>query len=711
MYPVSDKFQEEMVNMRDRKIYGLVEIDYTSVDSDESVLVESNDIANVSHLKQISDGVLEPRGKILSLDGTWVLNGSYVFAPSDSETNVYQMGWWGSKLSNSNGTFTGENPRISTIFSPRTIQKITVVGDNYRNEYPVDFNVNFYRDDIMVKSVEIRNNVNVRYKEVLTVPETGIGKLELEIMKWNKPNRQVKILEFYTLIREIYDMEDIMDINLVEQRSSQLTGLPIGSITNSEIRVKLNNEDGVFDINNTQSPLYNLLLPNRRISPYLGVKHDDGTMEYVPLGVFWSDSWSVSDDTSHAEVVGRDTLKFLEETDFKLDNPILNENIYNFAEMVLLDSGLNQNEFYIDNSFREKIIPVIHFKDKINHREVLRLISEVALGQIYCDRDGRVVVQDMYPITEVINVNSTDSNRAAASSQLSDDITDMETDYMILNGTSTLSENNRLAEPNVDRQIGWMNNRLSDVNGNFNAPYPTINFEFEPRSVNSITLYGDNYRGEYPVNFDITLYDNNDNILNTKVVRDNNEIMYSELVYENPTNVSRVELIIYKWSKPNDLIKLAEFALGDYKLRITKNDYFTKNNPLNYDSLANRIEVEVQPVTNTGEDLDSYNVTLEDNESIGRFGLKRQSLSGNRLIQDSETANFIASSLLKVYKMPQRSLELDWRGNPSLLLGGLVGVVGDNGGDFVDYRVSSQDLKYDGALRGSLTAIRDYISD
>ncbi|NLA52579.1 MAG: hypothetical protein GX860_10740, partial [Alcaligenaceae bacterium] len=50
--------------------------------------------------------------------------------------------------------------------------------------------------------------------------------------------------------------------------------LPVGNISSNEIDIRLVNEDGKFDAGNRQSPLYQLLKPNRRIKAWLGTYID-----------------------------------------------------------------------------------------------------------------------------------------------------------------------------------------------------------------------------------------------------------------------------------------------------------------------------------------------------------------------------------------------------------------------------------------------------
>jgi len=84
--------------------------------------------------------------------------------------------------------------------------------------------------------------------------------------------RQAKIIEFFTSIREVYETGDLVSIRLLEEREASQGSLPVGNISSNEITLVLNNESKKFDIDNDQSPLKNLLKPNRRIQVWLGIR-------------------------------------------------------------------------------------------------------------------------------------------------------------------------------------------------------------------------------------------------------------------------------------------------------------------------------------------------------------------------------------------------------------------------------------------------------
>src|SRR5690606_39702911 len=71
-------------------------------------------------------------------------------------------------------------------------------------------------------------------------------------------------LEFFTSVQQTYESSDLMEISLLEERDVSAGGLPVGSISANEITIKIRNDDRRFDADNSQSPLYRLLKPNRR---------------------------------------------------------------------------------------------------------------------------------------------------------------------------------------------------------------------------------------------------------------------------------------------------------------------------------------------------------------------------------------------------------------------------------------------------------------
>ena len=272
MYPVSTEFMEKMKSDR-RRVVAKVTIDYTDPFLDQSIEVQASEQANVSYPQQTADSVVESTHKWASLDGSWVLDGSYHLAPPPDKLAQYQFGWWGSQLAGAGGVFAAPYPALTVTHLPRPIRQLKVVGDTAREEYPVDFNIKLYaQNGTLLKTETVTGNTQVSWQKNLEPQVLDVAKQVLEITKWSHAGRCAKIVEFFTSIREVYETGDLMSVRLLEEREASQGSLPVGNISANEVTLALNNEDKKFDIDNEQSPLKNLLKPNRRIQVHFGTE-------------------------------------------------------------------------------------------------------------------------------------------------------------------------------------------------------------------------------------------------------------------------------------------------------------------------------------------------------------------------------------------------------------------------------------------------------
>jgi len=271
VYPVTQDFLDKMRADR-RQVLARVEIDYTNPFIDQSIETETSEQANVSYPEQTADSVDTATHKWASLDGSWELDGTYHLAPTPDRLTQYQFGWWGEQLASEDGDFDSPYPSMTVTHLPRPIRQLKVVGDTARKEYPVDFTIQLYApDDTLLYTETVTGNTEISWSKTLSAPVLDAVKQVLTITRWSHEGRQAKIIEFFTSIREVYETGDLVSIRLLEEREASQGSLPVGNISSNEITIVLNNEDKKFDLDNENSPLKNLLKPNRRIQVWLGI--------------------------------------------------------------------------------------------------------------------------------------------------------------------------------------------------------------------------------------------------------------------------------------------------------------------------------------------------------------------------------------------------------------------------------------------------------
>jgi len=272
VYPVTQDFIDKMKADR-RQVLARVVIDYTDPFIDQSIQIEASEQANVSYPQQTTDSVDQTTHKYACLDGTWDLTSSeYHLAPSADQLAQRQFGWWGAQFCGQDGYFASPYPTLTVRHLPRPIHTLKVISDTAREEYPVDFQVKLYGpDDTLLKTETITDNDQVSWQKALEPQVLDVAKQELIITRWSLPGTCAKIIEFFTSIREVYETGDLISIRLLEEREASQGSLPVGNISSNEIMLALNNESKKFDLDNENSPLKNLLKPNRRIQVWLGI--------------------------------------------------------------------------------------------------------------------------------------------------------------------------------------------------------------------------------------------------------------------------------------------------------------------------------------------------------------------------------------------------------------------------------------------------------
>ncbi len=394
MLSVSEQFALG-IKANPRRVVGKVRISYSDPFLDPSVETQVNENNYTSWPDQVVTISIDQENedtamayKYAALDGTWLLDDTYHLAPDTEATaKLNHMGWWGSSLSGEDGTFSDPYPSLAATFSKRTMIELAVAGDSKRGEYPVDFDILAYNEsNILLHTETVKGNTGVTWeKEIEAV--NNVTKLALQIRKWSHPGRTVKIAGFFTVLIETYMEDDLFQINLLEEREFSTGTLPIGNISANEITVQVSNVDHRFDAGNTESQLYNLVKANRKIKAWLGAELNGGSIEYVPLGTFYANKWSVPENDIYAEVTGRDRLEVLTLSTF-YTNVLQNISLYDLANMILDDIGITNR--FVDEELKEYIIPYVYYEEDTTHREALRIIAEASLSQVYMNRNNQI---------------------------------------------------------------------------------------------------------------------------------------------------------------------------------------------------------------------------------------------------------------------------------------------------------------------------------
>lgn len=399
-----------------RKWHSKVEITWTDPFLDTTIVVDANDknyIHSLSNcIKHVADLDLVTPHKYFQL-GNNDLTGNYcVFPGTDLEATKHEVGWWGATSCNGSGIWVS-NPILTVTHTARAISALLVCGDNKYGEYPVSFQIRIYEHsaDIVpiytdsvtdgvgtgweLTKVTTTDSVAVLWKKELTSTIVSCEKYALEIIKWSIPNKVVKIVEFYTNYTSTYNDDDIMSMKITEECELRDGTLPIGNIATAQLELKIQNITNQFYYENTLSPIYTMLKRNRKIKSWIGLELPDTSIEYIPMGIYWSGDWIVGDDKTDALTNARNRLEMLRRSYYEtnvIKIGIVN-NLYQLAVDVMDDAKTKYRDltYYVGWSLIYYPIPIM-WLDKITYYDALKKIASACLGYVYVDRNDLIII-------------------------------------------------------------------------------------------------------------------------------------------------------------------------------------------------------------------------------------------------------------------------------------------------------------------------------
>jgi len=406
MLPVSPTY-ETAIDATDRKFVPKVEITWTDPFIDMSISASANDENYINYPEQIADLTETMSRKWAHLDGTLKPDGTFYPCPDQAQADAgAQMGWWGATACNGSAVWPGTLPTLTISFAARPILALVVIGDSVYNEYPVNFAIEIYdADDVLLFSESVTGNALLKWKESIADEEiTSATYMKLIISKWSTPNRVVKIAEFYTALVETYTGDEVVSLNLLEEREISDGSLPIGNISANELDLSLQNiriiKDGEtvidpFFPSNPNSYLQNVIKKNRRIRAWIGLILPDTSIEYVSLGTFWSGDWSAEEQESAVSTSARDRMELLRAAICSTLPVYEDVTLYDLAEYLLNNAKIaipmHDLTWEIDTALQAITVPYGYFPRQDYFACIKQLVT-ACMGQAYMSRDDVLII-------------------------------------------------------------------------------------------------------------------------------------------------------------------------------------------------------------------------------------------------------------------------------------------------------------------------------
>ena len=309
----------------------------------------------------------------------WKADGSMYFLPR-SQTNYRKNGIITEDLFASNLLI-----KFSFGYGASDIRGLTV---QFGHNYPTQFTV------ITSEGTEYQfENDSDKFETEQVFENTDSLTLRIESM--NVPNNRVRIYYVKFGLGLEYDNEWIMNAN-----SSSILSAINEDLPEVNFSVTLKNDDQRFNVDNPSSEI-NFLESGQNLSVSYGYELDDGSIEWMQLHSLLVSEWS-ADDTQ-ATIKAVDRFKYMSEKYYKgiyYDNGI---SLYDLAELVLEDAGVESEDYYLD-SYLKKVI-VHNPLPNSSHKEALQIIANAGRCIMDYDRYGRIRIYSAFIPEYTISAN------------------------------------------------------------------------------------------------------------------------------------------------------------------------------------------------------------------------------------------------------------------------------------------------------------------
>lgn len=359
-----------------RKIHGRVDIIYSDTEISKDIQTTESGNSAISHPDEVFGTNLVPTVKGCTMDGNSSMDGSFQMM-DDSVI----LGWWGGTLSGNDGVFSSA-PWIEISFVKRPIISWVVLGDEKRQEYPVDFTLQYKREGEIVYSDSITANTQM---QVRLMPQLeDITSIRLVITKWSKANACAKIFKFYDRMMERYEGDAVEMFEVSEEMGAADGNYNIVSDT---MTVNIFNKDRKFD----KGYLRSLMILDRKLMPSIGIERN-GKIEYQSLGTFYSDEWKIDQDSQWVKCSAVDRLMRLQKKTYVGFPLTENVSLYDIATDILLNIGETTDSFVISQDLKSVIVPMA-FLPKGSAWDALQEIANAGLCKIYIDREDKINIR------------------------------------------------------------------------------------------------------------------------------------------------------------------------------------------------------------------------------------------------------------------------------------------------------------------------------
>lgn len=360
MKNVSSKYKKEMQKYLRNRSYMIVTVGIISNEAQASANVSS--ITNYLSDNQtlFKDRAIESKYATLE-ENVFKLDGSMIFPPEN--TGYQQLVNETACISDNVGK--GITVNFDNFYD---IKGLTIRFGEY---YPTQFTVTTSDDTVHTYSND---------SETFTTDDSFNHTDKITIMPLsfvNGDNKRLRIESMLMGIGIVFQNEDIESASFTDSKSFISEELP-----QIDFNITCFDKNKRFRVDDSNS-FINYLETGQEISVSMGYELDDGTTEWLNMPRTYLSYWS----SNNNKVAFTSTDRFALMTEkYTLGNTIHSRTLYEEAESVLRDAGLQPDEYEISDILRT--ITIINPMPEVTHAEALQLIANAGRCLLVQNENG-----------------------------------------------------------------------------------------------------------------------------------------------------------------------------------------------------------------------------------------------------------------------------------------------------------------------------------
>lgn len=332
--------------------------------------VDSSGVETICVPEQVHDKVFELVPYATLEPNRWILNGQFRVFPDDGPTG--QAGFIGNILSGDDGSFSPAVWVEEQFSNVSILQACSVYFPNAEWDGVADtFTVEVKQGGTAYFTREFTGNKAAQISlDGFTVNNPDA--IRVTVSKWSIPGRRLRVVEIVPGVYEEWGLDMIATFSMKHQGDVSCMTLPYGTCT-----IRMDNLDRRFEPR-SKSGVFQSIEERQGIPVSLGVRLEDGTVEYKPVGVFcqYSGGWKTGDNgiTMQWDLV--DIIGLLADREF-IPPDTLPTTLSGWIAALVAQLGVNfESHYTVDSNYADLPVSVREAADVVGMKcgDVLRYV-------------------------------------------------------------------------------------------------------------------------------------------------------------------------------------------------------------------------------------------------------------------------------------------------------------------------------------------------